>query len=85
MCCVCFHLLGGAVTGGITGESPAAVLRAMLWLWQVLLEVLLAKDTSIFLASTKLKVLNDCDMLVVADVCLASTPGHLGSASKREE
>lgn len=85
VCCVCFHLLEDAVTGRITGESSAAVLRAMLWLWQVLLGALLAKDTSIFFTSTELKVLNDCDMLVVADVWLASTPGHLGSASKQVE
>lgn len=72
---MCFHLLGEAVTDRITGESTAAVLRAMFWLWQVLLGALLAKDTSIFFKSTKFKVLNGCDVVVVVDVWLASTHG----------
>lgn len=65
---MCFHLLEMLSQTGSLEKCSAAVLRKMLWLWQVLLGALLAKDTSIFFASTKLKVLNDCDMLVVADV-----------------
>lgn len=53
---------------GSLEKCSAAALGTMLWLWQVLLGALLAKDTSMFFASTKLKVLNDCDMLVVADM-----------------